>query len=412
MPSEPRNPRLNTGRLVRDSHNTKDPPKRSSRQESNKVMSNDLGAFAQYTSSAWRQELRAWDRRIEAMSKYARALSWSEEFNERFIEYFLGIPCNDEYYLLYDKCWARFAALGTGPNPRTIQEVLETFGPLRRSANVKRSAHTGDRGSGSPPFLSTCMSPRSYGSSPHEDACLVPTEREVFRTSQICARGPAPTCQLSCHSPNRDASLVSQHVPSLGLAVPKQPRDPAVIPVRAATDAAKAAPIVEARDLPVQVEARKRAGPSSMMPGTPPHIQKLLPCGSRQAHPNSQSSSDIRTPLSGGRQSIKTVGFYGPPDGSPQFGKTPICGVASPSVSPSTREVPVSIPVDVRQPVKSRGVVSGTEPSVTKCLPGAGVALALPNPLTICSVRTAPSALYGQLHLLCPEARVNHIFRW
>ena len=180
------------------------------------------------------------------MSQYTQALKWSEEFNEQFVEYFSGIPCNDEYYLLYDECWARFAALGTGPNPCTVQEVLETFGPPRRSANVKRLNHTGERGSGSPPFFSMRMSPRSYGSSPHEDARLVPTEWEVFGTSQLCARNPASTRQLRCHSPSRDASLVSQYVPSLGLAVPKQPRDPAVIPVRAATDAAKAAPIVEA----------------------------------------------------------------------------------------------------------------------------------------------------------------------
>ena len=352
MPPEPRNPRLNTGRLVRDSHNTKDPPERSSRREKNKVMSNDLGAFVQQTSSARRQELKARDRRIEAMSQYTQALEWSKEFNKQFVEYFSGIPCNDEYYLLYDECWARFAALGTGPNPRTIQEVLETFGLPRCSANVKRSTHTGERGSGSPPFLSVHMSPRSYSSSPHEDARLVPMEREVFRTSQICARGPAPACQLSCHSPSWDTSLVSQHVPSLGLAVPKQPRDLAVIPVQAATDATKAAPIVEARDLPVRVEARKRTGPSSMTPGTPPHIRKLLPCGSRQARPISQSFSDIGTPLSGGRRSIGTVGFNGPPDGSPRVGKTPMRGVASPYISPSSGEIPTSMPVTVRRPVK------------------------------------------------------------
>ena len=127
--------------------------------------------------------------------------------------------------------------------------------------------------------------------------------------------------------------------------------------------------------------------------GTPPHIRKLLLCGSRQARPISQSSSDIRTPLSGGRQSVETVGFYGPPDGSPRFGKTPIRGVASLSISPSTREVPVSVPVEVRRPVNSRGVFSGTELSVTKCLPEARVALALPNPLPVRSVRAAPSRL-------------------
>ncbi|KAF8656175.1 hypothetical protein AX14_008083, partial [Amanita brunnescens Koide BX004] len=134
---------------------------------------------------ARRQEFKAWDQQIEAMSQYAEALGWSQEFNEQFIEYFSGVPCNEEYYLLYDDCWAWFAILGTGPNPRTIQEVLETFGLPRRLTNVKRLTHMGECGPGSPPFLSACMSPRSYGSLPHKDACLVPTEREVFRTSQI-----------------------------------------------------------------------------------------------------------------------------------------------------------------------------------------------------------------------------------
>ncbi|KAF8694524.1 hypothetical protein AX14_002019 [Amanita brunnescens Koide BX004] len=393
MPPEPRNPRLDTGRLVRDSHNTKDPPERSSRQERNKVVSNDLGAFAQQTSSARGQELKAGDRRIEAMSQYAQALEWSKEFNEQFIEYFSGIPCNDEYYLLYDECWARFAALGTGPNPCTIQEVLETFGPPRRSANVKRSTHTGERGSGSPPFLSARMSPHSYGSSPHEDARLVPTEREVFRTSQICARGPAPARRLSHHSPSRDTSLVSHYVSSLGPAVPKQPKDPAVIPVRAAADATKAAPIVEARDRPVRVKARKRADPSSTTPGIPLHIRKLLPCGSGKAHHVSLLFSDVGTSLGGGRQPVGTAGFNGPPDGSPRVGKVPMCGVANPSLSPSSREVPIPVPVVVRQPVKLRGAVNGKELSVAKHLPRAGTTLTPSCLLPVCSIRATPSCL-------------------
>ncbi|KAF8658408.1 hypothetical protein AX14_007707 [Amanita brunnescens Koide BX004] len=333
-----------------------------------------------------RQELRAWDRRIEAMSEYAQALSWSEEFNERFVEYFSGIPCNDEYYLLYNDCWARFAVLGTGPNPRTVQEVLETFGPPQRSANVESCAHTGEHSYRSPPLLSP--RPPMFNSLPNRNVRLVPTEREVLGTSLSFAREPN-SAQLSHQGLDRDALLESQCASNVGLAVPKQPEDLVMGPVRAA---AKASMAIQERPSPsARVEACKRAGPSSMTPGTPPHIRKLPLCGSRQAHCISQSFSGIGTPSSGRRQSVGTVGFNGPPDGSPRFGKTPICGIASPSVSPSGREVPVSIPVKVQQPVKSRGVVSGTEPSVTKCLPGAGVALALPKPLPVCSVRTAPS---------------------
>jgi hypothetical protein len=281
MPPEPRNPRLNTGRLVRDSHNTKDPPERSSRRERNKVVSNDLGAFAQQTSSARRQEFKAWDQQIEAVNQYAEALGWSQEFNEQFIEYFSGVPCNEEYYLLYDDCWARFAVLGTGPNPCTIQEVLETFGPPRRSANVKRSTHTGERGSGSPPFLSSRTSCHSSSLSPREDVRLVPTKREVFGASQLRARDPTPARQRSCHSPNRDTPLVSQYASSSGLAVPEQPKDPTVIPVQAAAEASKATP---ARGPPVRVEARAQASPSQTKLGVNPGIRKpLLPEPSRMS---------------------------------------------------------------------------------------------------------------------------------
>ena len=218
------------------------------------------------------------------MSQYTQALEWSKEFNEQFIEYFLGIPCNDEYYLLYDECWARFAALGTGPNPRTIQEVLETFGPLRCSANVKRLTHTGECGSGSPPFLSARMSPHSYGSSPHEDAHLVPTKREVFGASQLRVRDPTPARQRSCHSPNRDASLVSQYALSLSQAIPKQPKDLAVTPVRADAKAREAAPAVEPRNPPMRVGARAQTSPSLTKLGANPGICKSpLPEPSRMS---------------------------------------------------------------------------------------------------------------------------------
>ena len=218
------------------------------------------------------------------MSEYAQALSWSEEFNEQFVEYFSGVPCNDEYYLLYDDCWARFAVLGTGPNPRTIQEVLETFGPPRRSANVKRLTHTGERGSGSPPFLSSRTSCHSSSLSLREDVRLVPTKWEVFGASQLRARDPTPACQRSCHSPNWDASLVSQYASSSGLAVPEQPKDPTVIPVQAAAEASKATPAIESRGPPVRVEARAQASPSQTKLGVNPGIRKpLLPEPSRMS---------------------------------------------------------------------------------------------------------------------------------
>ena len=127
-----------------------------------------------------------------------------------------------------------------------------------------------------------------------------------------------------------------------------------------------------------------------MMLGTPPYIRKLLPCGSRQARPISQSFSDIRTPSSGGRQSIGTVGFNGPPDGSPRVGKTPMRGIASPYISPSSGEMPTSVPVTVRGPAKLRGAVSGKESDTAKRLPGAGAALT-PVPLTACSMQVTSS---------------------
>ena len=239
-------------------------------------MLNDLGAFAQQTSSARRQEFKAWDQQIEAMNQYAEALGWSQEFNEQFIEYFSGVPCNEEYYLLYDDCWARFAILGTGPNPHTIQEVLETFSPPRRSANVKRSTHMGEHGSGSPPFISSHTSCHSSSLSPCEDMHLVPMEWEVFGTSQLCVRDPAPARQRGCHSPNRDASLVSQYASSLGLAVPEQPKDPTVIPVQAAAKASKVTLAIESRGPPVQVEACAQVSPSQKKLGVSPGIRKLL----------------------------------------------------------------------------------------------------------------------------------------
>ena len=128
-----------------------------------------------------------------------------------------------------------------------------------------------------------------------------------------------------------------------------------------------------------------------MTPGTPPHIRKLLPCGSRQARPISQSFSDIRTPSSGGRQSIGTVGFNGPPDGSPRVGKTPMRGVASPYISPSSGEIPTSVPVTVRGPAKLRGAVSEKGLVTAKCLAGARAALTLPVLLPTCSMWAAPS---------------------
>jgi hypothetical protein len=340
MPSEPRNPRLNTGRLIRGSHNTKDPPERSLRRERNKVVSNDLGVFAQQTSSARRQEFKAQDQQIEAMRQYTQALEWSKEFNERFVEYFSGIPCNEEYYLLYDDCWARFAVLGTGPDPHTIQEVLETFGPPRRSANVKRSTHTGERGSGSPPFISSRMSCHSSSLSPHEDVRLVPTEREVFGTSQLCARNPDSTRQLRYHSPSRDTSLVSQYVSSLGLAVPEQPKDPIVVPIRAAAEASKATPAVESRGPPLRVEARAQASPSRAKLGVDPDARTLMlpehggrssstrglwgqSNSSRETETVSRTSVKVwprlneRGPLDGVAKPV------GPPDGSLRIGGAP-----------------------------------------------------------------------------------------
>ena len=151
MPPKPHSPRLNTRRLLKDSHNTKDPPNKLWRQARLKAWQSEFKAFADHswwTADAQRQ-------RHEAVTQALWGISWRLEFNQQFTEYFASIPINDEYYVLHEDCMAWCAVLSTGPDPCSIQEVLETFNPLRCSANIKGYAHMGEHGYRLPPFLSS-----------------------------------------------------------------------------------------------------------------------------------------------------------------------------------------------------------------------------------------------------------------